>query len=100
MALICTPEDGRVSRGAVQSVEPAILRQQWIGFDLDRSISRGQRIDDVLVHWIGDSIAHPLTAHIELYVSPSVLRLPVRDLVAAGTSALFNAVLPEAELPG
>ena len=94
------PGDGRVSRGAVQGVEPAISRQQWIGFDLDRSIGRGQRIDDVLVHWIGDSIAHPLTAHVKLQMPPLVLRLPVRDLVAAGTSALFNAVLPEAELQG
>ena len=52
----------------------------------------------MLVHWIGDSIAHPLTTHVELYIPPLVLRLPVRDLVATGTSALFNPILPEAEL--
>ena len=98
-ALTLHPRDGRVSRGAVQGVEPAISRQQWIGFDFDRGIGRGQRIDDVLVHWIGDSIAHSLTAHIELYVPPLVLRLPVRNLIAAGPSALFNPILPEAELP-
>ena len=49
VALTCTPGMGAYPAGAVQSVEPAILRQQWIGFDLDRSIGRSQRIDDVLV---------------------------------------------------